>query len=209
MRHFWYLFDLHPSRMKAIYLSFHFSNSLVKLFCLPLHSCVNDLGLVKIDSTFIDFSLNLGFSFFNLSELGTQIVNGCFCLNTAPSPSALATSLRIFSRPDASSSRASFAPSTSCSRFLNFPRRSCLSLASLSHKALTSLSWAPRADLDLASMVKLLSRSPTMRRSSPFSLAILFFDIPKSLRVRFAASTFLLVAFSCSSRALLDLSAEA
>merc|ERR1739838_392704 len=81
MRHFWYLFDLHPSRMKAIYLSFHFSNSLVKLFCLPLHSCVNDLGLVKIYSTFIDFSLNLAFSFFNLSELGTQIVNGCFCFS--------------------------------------------------------------------------------------------------------------------------------
>merc|ERR1739838_756092 len=81
MRHFWYLFDLHPSRMKAIYHSFHFSNSFVKLFCLPLHSCVNDLGLVKIDSTFIDFSLNLAFSLFNLSEFGTQIVNGCFCFS--------------------------------------------------------------------------------------------------------------------------------
>ena len=41
-------------------------------------------------------------------------------------------------------SRASLAPSSSCSRFLTFPSRSCLS------RALTSLSCAPSADFCLA-----------------------------------------------------------
>merc|ERR1712210_441378 len=57
---------------------------------------------------------------------------------------------RTFSRPAASSSRASRAPSSSCSRFLYFPRRSPLSRASLSQRAFTSLSWAARADFCLA-----------------------------------------------------------
>merc|ERR1719340_317307 len=131
-----------------------------------------------------------------------------FCLMAAASPSALAFSLRTFSRPATSSSRASLAPSSSCSRFLYLPSRSCLSLASLSQRAFTSLSWAARADLALASMLRLFSRSPTILSSSPFSLAILFLDIPKSPRVRLAASTFLLAALSASSRDLLDLSAE-
>merc|ERR1712198_291473 len=91
-------------------------------------------------------------------------------LMAAASPSALALSLRTFSREEASSSRASLATSSSCSRFLYFPRRSCLSLASLSQRDLMSLSRAARADLALASMFKLFSRSPTTRRSSPFSL---------------------------------------
>merc|ERR1719397_27413 len=110
------------------------------------------------------------------------------------SASALATSLRQFSRPAASSSRAQRAPSSSCSRFLYLPRSRPLSRASLSHRALTSLSWAARAAFCLAKMLRLLSRSPTMRRRSEFSQEILFLLEAKSPRVRLASSTFLLMA---------------
>merc|ERR1719402_798315 len=96
-----------------------------------------------------------------------------------------------------------------CSRFLYLPRRSPLSRASLSHRALTSLSWAARAAFCLARMFRLLSRSPTMRRRSEFSQAILFLVEAKSPRVRLASSTFLLMAFRVSNIFLLDMSAEA
>merc|ERR1719167_525967 len=125
------------------------------------------------------------------------------------SPSALATSLRVFSRPADSSSRAQRAPSSSCSKFLYFPKSSPLSRASLSHRAFTSLSWAARAAFCLAKMLRLLSRSPTMRRRSEFSQEILFLLEAKSPRVRLASSTFLLMALRVSSIFLLDMSAEA
>merc|ERR1719323_2954389 len=73
------------------------------------------------------------------SALATASVS-YFCLIALASPSALALSLRMFSRPAASSSRASLARSSSCSKFLYLPNRSCLSLASLSQRALMSLS---------------------------------------------------------------------
>merc|ERR1719507_1829984 len=125
------------------------------------------------------------------------------------SASAFAQSLKVFSRPAASSSRASRAPSSSCSRFPYLPRSRPLSRASLSHRALTSLSWAARAAFCLARMFRLLSRSPTMRRRSEFSTAILFLEAAKSPRVRLALSTFLLMALRVSSIFLLDISAEA
>merc|ERR1719295_1771121 len=89
------------------------------------------------------------------------------------SPSALATSLRVFSRPADSSSRAQRAPSSSCSKFLYFPKSSPLSRASLSHRAFTSFSWAARADFCFAQMFRLLSRSPLTRLIVTQSLHII------------------------------------
>merc|ERR1719340_4964 len=142
------------------------------------------------------------------SPLATASVS-YFWRQHCASPSALAVRRRTFSRPAASSSRASRAPSSSCSKLRYFPRSRPLSRASLSQRALTSLSWAASADFCLARMFRLLSRSPTMRRRSEFSTAILFLEAAKSPRVRLALSTFLLMALRASNMVLLDLSEEA
>merc|ERR1719249_236596 len=63
---------------ETINLSFHFSDSFIKRFCFSLHCSIDNLSLVKISGHFINFSLDFGFSLFNLHKLCIQIVNSCF-----------------------------------------------------------------------------------------------------------------------------------
>merc|ERR550539_1713161 len=88
--------------------------------------------------------------------------------------------------------RRSCMPATSCSAFLNLPRRDCLSFASWSATARASSSWSARASFSLESMLAEFSISCSWRRRSAFSAAIFLFDPSMSLRVRVASSIFLL-----------------
>merc|ERR1719282_477414 len=114
---------------KTINLALHFTNGLVELLGLPLHGSVDHLSLVKVGGHLGDLGLDLalGLSIWaNLalrlsiaasasvflaesfilvisssSALATASVS-YFCLIAAASPSALALSLRMLSRPAAS-----------------------------------------------------------------------------------------------------------
>merc|ERR550539_2184148 len=105
--------------------------------------------------------------------------------------------------------RRSCMPATSCSAFLNLPRRDCLSFASWSATAWASSSWSARVSFSLESMLAEFSISCSWRRRSAFSAAIFLFDPSMSLRVRVASSIFLLWSLRVFRRFLWDFSEAA
>merc|ERR550539_1907401 len=105
--------------------------------------------------------------------------------------------------------RRSCMPATSCSAFLNLPRRDCLSFASWSATARASSSWSARVSFSLESMLAEFSISCSWRRRSAFSAAIFLFDPSMSLRVRVASSIFLLWSLRVLRRFLWDFSEAA
>merc|ERR1719282_431370 len=61
---------------KAVHLALPLADHLVKLLCLPVHSGVEDLGLVKAAGHLSDLGGNLALGLLNLVQLGVQVVNG-------------------------------------------------------------------------------------------------------------------------------------
>merc|ERR1712198_257319 len=66
---------------KGINLDLPFSNGLVKLLGLSLHSRVQNLSLVKVADHLIKLSLHLCSSLFNLAKLGIQILSSALSLS--------------------------------------------------------------------------------------------------------------------------------
>ena len=132
-----------------------------------------------------------------------------FCLHMSDSWQALFTCLIKLSLAEDSSSKCSLRPSSSCSKFLNFPKRDCLSLASLSATFLTSSSCDCNWSLYFAIILAEFSSSCRCLRRSAFSAASLRLEFSKSPSVRLASSTFLLSSFNWPIKFLLDFSTDA
>ena len=164
------------------------------------------LSIVLSASVRRAWSFNLDNS--NSSALATASVSYFWRHNEA-SASAFLVCLLTSSRAADSSSSCCFKPSTSCSRFLNFPSRRPLSLASLSATCLTSSSPDWRDCLTFWSKWTLLLMSPAILRRSAFSAASLRLWLSKSPNVMLASSTFLLRSLSWDNRFLFDFSEEA
>merc|ERR1719470_365339 len=70
---------------KAVNLALPLADHLVKLLGLPVHSSVEDLGLVKAAGHLSDLGGNLALCLLNLVQLGVQVVNGGLSLSQTSS----------------------------------------------------------------------------------------------------------------------------
>merc|ERR1719219_1923126 len=62
-----------------------FTDDRIKLFCLPLHGSIEDLGVIKTHQHIIQLSLDLGLGFLNLVELSIEIVSCRFSFSKTSS----------------------------------------------------------------------------------------------------------------------------